>query len=300
MLTAPITNIQKYSIHDGPGIRSTVFFKGCPLLCAWCHNPENQLFKPELTWQQSKCIACGYCVKTCPEQALSLADGVVTIDRSRCTLCGRCAEICPTNALELLGKTYTVREVLAVLDQDKLFYDQSGGGVTLSGGEPLAQGEFAIQLLAACKARGYHTAVDTSGYVPQAMLEKALPYTDLFLYDLKHLDDAQHQKYVGAPLGPVVENLRYLAKAGAKIWLRLPIMPGINDDWPELEAVRDLAGECNIKDVFLLPYHDIARAKYERLCLDYKLKDLKPPSRERMEALRRWWTEAGFNTQIGG
>ncbi len=300
MGTAFITNIQKYSIHDGPGIRSTVFFKGCPLLCAWCHNPENQLFTPELVWLKQKCISCGICVQTCPEQALTLGPAGITIDKQRCVLCGRCSEACPTNALEMLGKAYTIEEVLAELDKDRLFYDQSGGGVTLSGGEPLSQGEFVIDLLKACKARGYHTAVDTSGYVPQSMLAQALPYTDLFLYDIKALDPAKHQEYIGAPLGPVADNLRWLAGQGARIWLRIPVIPGVNDDAKEMAAIRDLAKACHLQEVYLLPYHNIAESKYQRLGLPYRLAGLANPKPEQMEALRLWWTESGFNAHIGG
>jgi len=300
MLTALITNIQKYSIHDGPGIRSTVFFKGCPLLCAWCHNPENQLFTPELVWQRDKCIRCGICVKVCPERALSLEQPGLAINRERCVLCGRCAEACPTLALELLGKRYTVAEVMAELDKDRMFYEQSNGGVTLSGGEPLSQGDFAIALLQACRDRGYHTAVDTCGYVPRSVLERALPHTGLFLYDIKQLDPAKHRQYVGAPLGPVADNLRWLAGQKARIWLRLPIIPGVNDDEEEMEAVRDLAGQCGLKEVYLLPYHNMAAAKYQRLGLPYTLADLPNPPPARMEQLRLWWSEAGFNSHIGG
>lgn len=300
MTSALITNIQKYSIHDGPGIRSTVFFKGCPLLCAWCHNPEDQIFSPELVWQADKCIGCGACVDICPERALKLESDGLSIDRERCVLCGTCAEACPSLALEMLGKRYTVEQLMAELDKDALFYDQSHGGVTLSGGEPLSQADFAVELLLACRKHGYHTAVDTSGYVPRSVLERVLPHTGLFLYDIKHLDDAQHQRYMGAPLGPVADNLRWLAAHGANIWPRLPIIPGINDGEEEMVAAQVLLRDCGLTEVWLLPYHKMAEAKYARMHLPYALSGLPDASEERMDELARLWQQAGFKANIGG
>ena len=295
-----ITNIQKYSIHDGPGIRSTVFFKGCPLLCAWCHNPENQIFTTEVVWHKDKCIGCGSCIKACPEQALSAGSTGIQRDAERCVTCAKCAEVCPALAWEKIGNEYTVEEVVAELAKDAVFYEQSNGGVTLSGGEPLSHGEFAVELLKACKAKGWHTAVDTCGFVPQATFEQALPYTDLFLYDIKQLNDEQHRRYMQTPIGPIVDNLRWLAQNGANIWLRLPIIPGINDDEEEIQQVMALAKELGLHKVFLLPYHKMAASKYQRLGIAYRLPNLEDPTSEHMEELRSVFAREGFETHIGG
>jgi pyruvate formate lyase activating enzyme len=300
MLTGLVGNIQNYSIHDGPGIRSTVFLKGCPLACLWCHNPEDLRFEQQVRWQREKCIACGDCATVCPQQALRLTPDGVSIDDALCTRCGKCAIACPTLALEMLGKAMTVAEVLAQVKKDELFYESSGGGVTISGGEPLAQAEFTAALLQALKRAGIHTTLDTSGNVSWADVEKCAGHTDLFLYDIKHLDPAQHEQLTGVDNALILANLHRLAERGANIWLRIPLIPGLNDAPEHIAAVGDLARELGIREVYLLPYHHLAMGKYEKLGLTYKLPDLIEPTQQHMEELQGILLKKGLNAYIGG
>ena len=300
MLRGLVGNIQHYSIHDGPGIRSTVFFKGCLLACAWCHNPENLNCEPQLRWQQEKCLFCGDCIAVCPRQALRLEAGCLSIDEHSCDLCGACVEVCPSLALELLGKSMTVEEVLTLLKKDAMFYESSGGGVTLSGGEPLVQAEFTAALLKALQEQGIHTALDTSGYAPWEQLAACAVYTDLFLYDIKHLEPLRHQQLTGVDNALILANLRRLAQSGAHIWLRIPIIPGLNDTPEHLQALGDLAGELGIREVYLLPYHHMAMGKYQKLGLTYKVPEIPEPTEEQMNYLRQLLANKGLNAHIGG
>jgi pyruvate formate lyase activating enzyme len=300
MLTGLVGNIQYYSIHDGPGIRSTVFLKGCPLSCLWCHNPEDISYEPQVRWQKEKCIACGDCAVICSEQALRLGADGVGIDDIQCSRCGKCAAVCPTLALELIGKAISVQETLALLKKDAIFYESSGGGVTVSGGEPLGQAEFTLALLKALRREGIHTALDTCGQAPWPQVAECAAYTDLFLYDIKHLDAIKHEHFTGADNKLILSNLRRLAGQGAHIWLRTPVLPGINDDPQHIAALGDLARELGIREVYLLPYHHLAAGKYEKLGLTYKLPDLAQPTMEHMEELRQILLNKGLNAHIGG
>lgn len=300
MTTAIISNIQKYSIHDGPGIRSTVFLKGCPLRCAWCHNPENLSFQPEILYYQDKCIGCNSCLEACPSQALSASDQGINIDKEACTQCGTCSELCPTLALEKLGQEMTVAEVLAEVSKDEIFYQQSKGGVTLSGGEPLSQLEFAVEFLKRCQERGYHTTVDTSGFVPEAAFDAVLPYVDLFLYDLKLLDDDAHQRHVQAPAAPVLSNLRHLVEKGAQVWIRVPVIPTINDAPEQIRSIGALMQELKLKEIYLLPYHKMAEAKYQRMHLPYTISHIEEPTSEQMQELMEILRNLGLNVHLGG
>jgi len=295
-----IFNIQHYSIHDGPGIRTTVFFKGCPLNCWWCHNPESMEIKNQIVYRDHKCIGCGDCIDLCPAKALSFGEKGVIRNNELCTLCGRCGEKCPTNAIEMVGKDSTVLEIMKEIEKDKVFYDESGGGVTFSGGEPLFQPDLLIPLLEACKSKGIHTALDTSGYARWEVLEAVADKVDLFLYDLKHLENEAHEKHTGVPNTVILENLKKLARIHHNIWVRVPVIPGINDDEDYMEKLGEFINSLKIKKVFLLPYHDIAGGKYERLGKTYLLNDVKPPSGERMNELQEKLIPYGMEIKIGG
>ena len=296
-----IFNIMKYSIHDGPGIRTTVFMKGCPLRCLWCHNPESQLPKPQLIRFPARCIGCGNCAKVCSTGAITISDNKTKYDMSKCNSCGLCAEVCYAEAMEMAGKYMDAKEVMKEVEKDMPFYEESGGGVTFSGGEPFMQQDFLRELLISCNNKGIHTAVDTSGFVKKDILLDLSKYIDLFLYDLKLMEDAKHKKYVGGSNEIILDNLKELVRIGKRIFVRIPIIPGINDDVENLEAIgRFLSGIRGIEQVNILPYHNIAKEKYKRLNKEYSLSDLKAPSQEKMEEIAEKLTTYGFKVKIGG
>lgn len=263
-MKAIIFEIKRFAVHDGDGIRTTVFLKGCPLQCVWCHNPEGILSKPQLAYLQHKCILCGECVATCPNGAHAIVDGKHVFYRNQCTTCGKCEEACLGNAITLYGKEYSVDELLPILLKDKDYYDHTGGGVTLSGGECLLYPDFCKELLKKLKEHGVNTAVDTCGFVTRESLDKVIPYTDAFLYDVKAFDTKSHQKCTGHGNETILENLLYLDKKGCKIEIRIPFVPKYNDD--EIENIASmLSGLQNIVAVRLLPYHNYAGNKYQSL-----------------------------------
>ncbi len=302
MKNGVIFSIKKYSLHDGPGIRTTVFLKGCPLSCWWCHNPEGIGPEPELVYRRSRCIDCGTCVSVCPESALCLsAGGGIRIDSSFCTSCGTCAESCPTRALEMMGKEITVKDLMKEIRKDIPFFDDSGGGVTFSGGEPLFQHEFLIEILKACGNEGIHRTVDTTGFAPLQVIKQVTPFTDLFLYDLKMMDPEKHLKYTGVRNELVLSNLRVLSASGTRVFIRIPVIPGINDDLENLNATADflrtLEGSYSVN---LLPYHDFGKSKYSNLKSDYKLKETLPPGKDKMLHIQDLFCKHGIEVQIGG
>jgi len=296
-----IFDIKKLAVHDGPGIRTTVFFKGCPLHCWWCHNPEGIHRYPELVLFETKCIGCGECFGVCPQQAHeSLPDGARVHHRERCLLCGECVDTCYAEALVMEGREVTAEEVMRELRKDIPFYENSGGGITLSGGEPLSQHEFALFLLKRCKAEGLHTALDTSGQAPWSVFSEILAYVDLVLYDIKHIDDAKHRTHTGATNRQALANLRKVGQCGIPVEIRMPIVPGINDAEEEILCTgRFLAGVKGVRRVQLLPYHKLGQSKYRRLGREYKLLEREPPGRDHMEMIAAWIRPFGLEVQIG-
>jgi pyruvate formate lyase activating enzyme len=295
--TGTIFDIKHYAIHDGPGIRTTVFFKGCPLRCLWCHNPESISRSPQLIYTPQMCIGCGYCIETCPTGAHLLVEGHHVVDRRRCLSCGACVEGCFSGALEIAGRRVTVDEVLEEVLRDRVFHVNSGGGVTLSGGEPLHQSEFACAILEAAKGEGVHTALDTSGYTPWSVLEGVVELTDLVLYDLKQMDSRAHRALTGVPNELIIENLRRLDGYGVPIWVRIPLIPGRNDGDSNFHAIGGLlSGLENIERVEILGYHRLAESKYERAGMEYTLRGLEPPSEEALASRRRILLSHGLPT----
>jgi pyruvate formate lyase activating enzyme len=300
MITGNVYDIMKFSTRDGPGIRTTVFLKGCPLSCWWCHNPESQSAKPQLMFRPNLCNQCLTCLSVCKEGAISASDGTVSTDLDKCTLCEACAEVCYTGAREIVGREMTVEQVMAQVVQDTAFYDESGGGVTLSGGEPLLQRDFSLALLQACKEKDIHTAMDTSGFAPWPVLDRIRPYVDLFLYDLKTMDDARHRAFTGVSNVLILQNLRALAERGHTIVVRVPILPGINDDGETIRQIGTFTAALpHVSSVSILPYHQAGVEKYRRLHLDYKLPDTRPPSDERMSEIAHSLQGFGLQVKIG-
>lgn len=289
-MKARIFEIKRFAVHDGDGIRTTVFFKGCPLRCVWCHNPEGLSGEAELAYFTHKCIHCGECVAVCPTGAHTLTEGIHRFDCEKCIACGRCAEACLGNALTLYGKEYTVEELLPILLKDKEFYDNSGGGVTLSGGECLLQADFCVELLKRLKENGVHTAVDTCGWVPKVALDKVLPYTDVFLYDVKAIDEGVHTACTGQGNRMVLDNLSYLNGKGAAVEIRVPFVPDFNDK--EVEKMGAFLSRFgNIKKVRVLAYHNLAGSKYAALNLPNTLHQRLPTEEkiaEAKECLKRY------------
>jgi pyruvate formate lyase activating enzyme len=294
--------IKRYALHDGPQIRTTVFLKGCPLSCRWCHNPEGISPRIELVMNREKCIGCGECVSTCPQQALT-PSGTGGIDRNPalCIGCGRCVEVCPALAHEATGWRSSVAAVMAEIEKDLPFYDTSGGGVTFSGGEPLLQADFLLALLAECGRRQIHRTVDTTGHAPVETLLAVAAETDLFLYDLKHMNSEQHRRHTGVDNALILANLAALCHAGHPVRIRLPLVAGVNDDEANIRAtLAFLAGLPGIEGIDLLPYHGIARAKYRKLGIDYPGEELSAPGATRITTLAGIINAAGFSTSIGG
>jgi pyruvate formate lyase activating enzyme len=295
-------DIKRYSINDGPGIRVTVFLKGCPLSCVWCHNPESISPKVQKMYSQSKCIGCSDCVEHCPENALTLTtEGIIT-QVEACTLCGICADVCPTKAMEMTGKLDTVDNIMKMIERETVFMDQSEGGVTFSGGEPLRQSEFLIELLDACGRNGIHRTVDTSGFANTETLLEVAKRTDHFLYDLKMMNSEKHKKYTGVPNEKILSNLKILAETGASINIRIPFIKGVNSDNENMEEtaifIAGLSGEKKI--VNLLPYHNIMTKKYQKLGGNYQQDELSEPSLEDKKTALAIFEKHGIKAIIGG
>lgn len=295
-----IFDIRPNSLHDGPGLRTTVFFKGCPLRCLWCCNPESHAARPDLLWLGERCLACGECVPACPHGALS-APG--RLDPGACDLCGDCADRCPGEALNLMGRWMSVEEVLQEVMKDALHFEGSGGGLTLSGGEPLAQPEFAAELLARYKheEKGRHTALETCGAVSWWHLRELAADVDLFLYDLKHMDPAEHLRLTGQSNEQILENARLLAEAGHAMVIRLPLVPGVNDDTANLIATAEFVHSLpGVNRIDLLPYHRLGEPKYQRLGRGYPTAGSPAFGPDRTARARALMEERWLEVQVGG
>ncbi|MDL2236947.1 glycyl-radical enzyme activating protein [Christensenellaceae bacterium OttesenSCG-928-K19] len=290
-----IFDIQRYSTHDGPGIRTVVFLKGCPLRCAWCSNPESQ--KPGMTimFQPSRCIGCKKCEQACPNGIKLGEQGVA----EGCTLCGDCARACPSGALEIKGEEKTIAEIMDEVDRDASFYNSSGGGVTISGGEPLMQADFAVALADEVKRSGYHLAIETTGFAPWENARQVFEKIDLILYDVKHMDDAMHKEYTGVSNSLILENLEKAAKEGFHIIVRVPLIKGFNATDENMGALADKMKELGLREIDLLPYHTFGESKYKQMRREYTFKGEKPPQ-EDLDRFVAMFKEKGITASIGG
>lgn len=304
MLNLPnIINIQKYSIHDGDGIRTTIFFKGCPLSCLWCHNPESQNYGEELMYNGEKCTGCMACIDICPQKAISKEENQVFTDRNKCNLCKACIDYCVNNAREFVGKEYKVAQLVKEAEKDRMFYEESGGGITLSGGEVMTQNmDYIEELLKKLKKKGYNIAIDTCGQAPYENYTRVLNYVDTFLYDIKLMDNEKHIKYIGKSNKLILDNLKKLSEARANINIRIPLVESINTDDESIEDfIKFLKNNINVKKINLLPYHNTGKSKYERLQKVYEGVNFEAPSKERMDTIKDKFEKAGFiNIKIGG
>ncbi len=308
-----IYDIQGFSVQDGPGIRTTVFLKGCPLRCPWCHSPESQGFKTELNWMRIRCLgveACGKCLTACrkgliakgPPSKSAAGEDIAypEVDKTRCDECGACASVCKPEALYMCGDDMTADEVMRRLLRDKPFFDESGGGVTISGGECLCQPLFTLELLKRCKSEGMHTAVDTTGFAPWPAVESVLPYADLFLYDLKCMDSELHRRVIGVPNELILENALKIAAAGGRFQIRIPVIPLFNDSEEHFELYAGFLDKIRdaVDIVQLLPYHKLGVSKHERLLKNEKIFVAEPPSDELMDLRRGQLAARGFEVII--
>ena len=295
-----VFDIQRFSVHDGPGIRSLVFLKGCPLRCPWCSNPESQQLEREIMFIARNCIGCHKCLTVCPSGAIDF-ERPSRIRSEKCNLCGKCVEACYAGALNIFGQEKTVQMVLDELAKDSVYYRRSGGGITFSGGEPLLQEEFIQHLLAGCKAKGWHTAIETTGFTTKAVLERVLPLLDLVLIDIKHMNDQRHQEYIGSSNIPVQKNAKLIAELGVPMIIRIPVIPQFNDDLINIRATASFASSLGtVQELHLLPYHRLGQGKYDYLGRKYPLEGITPPSSKTMNRLKEIVEDCGMRCLIGG
>lgn len=296
--TGIVFDIKRYSINDGPGIRTTIFLKGCPLHCWWCHNPESQASQPQVIFRPNRCDLCQVCLDACQNLALTWSVNGPLTDRQVCQLCGDCTRVCYPEARQLVGRRMDLAEVMAVIQRDVPFYDESGGGVTLSGGEPLLQKDFTLAILTACRRLDLHTTLDTSGFASAQTIREVAPFVDLFLYDLKLMDDGKHRSYTGVSNQPILANLRELSTLRANLLVRIPLIPGVNDLPEEIQSMGAFLSSLPVPPpVELLAYHNIAEAKYSGLDMEYDLSALQPPSFEQMQGIANGLREFGLNVK---
>lgn len=299
-----ITSIQKYCIHDGDGIRTTVFYKGCPLNCTWCHNPETQNYKPQLSYSAERCTGCGHCIEVCPSNAISREQDHVALSRDLCRNCGTCVEECLANAREIVGEQWTQDKLIQEIEKDEAFYEQSGGGVTLSGGEVMTMDMDEIEsLVRKLHKRGISVTIDTCGFAPYENFERILPYVNTFLYDIKSLSSEIHKKYTGVDTELILGNLKRLSKAAARIYLRLPLIQEVNASEEQIQELIEFLGENQIHPagINLLPYHNTGSSKYPKLGEQYQGQEFHAPEQKELEQYRQMLEQAGYqNVKIGG
>jgi len=297
-----IFDVKRYAIYDGPGIRTTLFLKGCSLRCQWCHNPEGIESKPEIMLRPSRCAKeCNECVSICPQDAISKDGNTIEIDKAKCDLCRKCEDVCVYEAIEVVGREVAVQEVMEEIEKDRIFFDESGGGITFSGGEPLMQLDFLEALLKEIGKKNIHVTLDTSGYVSFKDLDRISDKVDLFLYDLKIMDDEKHEKYTGVSNRLILDNLRKLAGREKSVAVRIPLISGINDDDQSIQKfVEYLLSLKNIKQINLLAYHKGGCEKYKRLRKEELPKTFQSPSDERIEEIKKVFADSGFSVKTGG
>jgi pyruvate formate lyase activating enzyme len=295
-----VFRIARFSVHDGPGIRTTVFLKGCPLRCAWCHSPESQRPEPQLAIHQDRCVACGTCLPACGQHAITSRDGVMATDRGRCRVCGACADACPEGAREVVGREWDSDELLATLARDEVFFDESGGGVTFSGGEPLMQPAFLAEMLRGCGARGIHAAVDTCGMADRSAVDEVAELADLFLFDVKAAHEGRHRAITGASNAAILDNLRRLVSLGATVRPRFPCVPGLTADDENVRQVGQLLADLGLRTVDVLPFHRAGTAKFARLGIEDPAPDLRVPSKDEVARVIRQLEGLGLQVHVGG
>ena len=292
-------DIQRYALHDGPGIRTAVFFKGCPLSCWWCHNPEGQSPQPNLMYFENRCLVCGECIRVCPHGAVHCLNGEIHTS-SACQVCGTCADACPAGARKTVGRRMTVSEVMREIQKDLIFWDESGGGVTFTGGEPLAQPFFLQSLLDACREKRINTVVETCGLAKKDVVVDLSEKASLFLYDLKILDPAKHKKYTGVANDSILENLEALAEKKRRVIVRYPLIPYINDDSGNVRRMVALLSRLHLRQIHLLPYHETGTEKYKRLGWGFRLEDVKAVPASLVKKIAGEFERAGINVKVGG
>jgi pyruvate formate lyase activating enzyme len=294
-----VFNIQRYSLDDGPGIRTTVFLKGCPLRCLWCSNPESQNSFPEVAHRDSICNKCGECVKVCDREAITVDEEGVHINRKLCSNCGKCVDVCVPQALKVFGKEMSIEEVMEEIRKDTNFYRESGGGMTVSGGEPLIQDDFMMELLKRCQEEGIHTCLDTSGYASRESLQKVLPYTLLVLFDMKHIDPVAHRRLTGFSNKLIINNLKFIVSTGIPLIIRMPLIPGYNDSNGVITGIARLISSIDeSKEIELLPYHNYGMGKYKMLDRHYKLDKLQRPEDAKLKTAKEIIDSFGIHCEI--
>lgn len=298
-MEAVIFDIQRYSVHDGPGIRTLVFFKGCPLRCKWCQNPESIDARPEIAFSESKCIGCGECAKVCPREAIVFEKGM-RVNRELCDRCGECAEICYAEALTLIGKKYDISSLLDIVERDRPFYEQSGGGVTVSGGEPTVQVDFLAEFLREAKEAGLNTVIETCGVFSWSKFETLLPYLDIIYFDLKAATEQEHKRLTGLGNERILANARKIVESGKKVVFRIPLVPGMTATEENIGGLIEILKELGQDEVHLLPYHKMGESKLERIDSPLESLSVEPLSDERVAEIRGLFEAAGLKVSIGG